>query len=191
MTTSARQPRSLGEVVARPRDNLAPRGRCVAWSHNAVAARRYSNCPIFLPVGDALINTDIVASQPRRHPRRPDHPVARAKGVIGGVVARSRQPRPLAEVVARYRATTSPLRRGCRAVPRQPRVSHLSRARPGGLGARGAGGAGPRGLDNSDAQFAGTFRVPATREGLSRARPGGLGGRGAGGAGPRQCLYYR
>ena len=122
------------------------------------------------------------------------------------------------EVVARYRATTSPKgrgcravkkqrvrttspkgrscravprdnlsyckRRGCRAVARQPRISHLSRARPRGLGGRGAGGAGSRRLGSCDAQIHGTFSDPATREGLSRARPCGLGGRDAGRAGP-------
>ena len=41
----------------------------------------------------------------------------------------ARQPRPLGEVVARCRATTSPLRRGCRAVPTSPLRGVVARYR--------------------------------------------------------------
>ena len=78
------------------------------------------------------------------------------------------------EVVARYRATTCP--KGRATTARQPRLSLLSRARPGGLGARGASGAGPRGLDNSDAQLQRNIPCPRDKRGPF-ARAAGWSGR--------------
>ena len=114
-----------------------PRSELVAAITFLRVGLRLSRCasttaPMALSCG---VSTACMCARRPSPDQRPRH-VCRAAAYSGGcreVVARprdnlalsltARQPRPLGEVVARYRATTSPLSGGCRATrtARQPR----------------------------------------------------------------------
>ena len=121
--TTTRQPRATTSLLRRGCRAVArqPRplgGRCVAWSPRAVAARRYSNCPIFLPGGDAL--------HQYRHCRGPAPPAPRP-------------PRPPGR--ARERPS---LVSGTRNVSRKLRVAVVQSSRPSPAGTPGVQTTRPR-----------------------------------------------
>ena len=59
-----------------------PRGLCVACATVRLLRGDTASARFFCRLEMRCINTDIVAAQPRRHPGRPDHPAARAKGPL-------------------------------------------------------------------------------------------------------------